>query len=202
MLKWDAAEAAENTGVQRPELLQRGLQKDHRKRLHAILAEAGDSYFGQPWEEFVRLVDSLDFALLRFRQYYYNGPGEQRLWIHSAGVLLVADSYQGMVNQAKLWCCWKAQGELDQEQMPPGINVSLMDRPYWYGGMEVKEGLRTRWRNMQELGYFISPWPTSLRPWPFHPGEPQPSNPVELELEIYNQLMDWPASARKLMGFL
>lgn len=202
MLKWDAQAAARDTGIANPEALRRGLQGDHRKRLQAILSEAGDSYFGQGWADFVRLVDSLDFALLRYQDYYYNGIAQQRLWIHPRGVLLLADSYQGMVNSAKLWGCWQPHPGMHPEDLPPGITPSLMDRPYWYGSMDVKEGIRTRWDTMNSSGVFIQPWPVSLKPWPFYPGEPQPSNPVELEMDIFNRLMEWPAAARKLLGLL
>ena len=199
MLRWDAKEAAQQTGTDHPVRLQRGLQGDHRIRLGAVLSEMGDSYFGQSWEDFARLVDELGFALLDYTPYYLNGPGEQRLWVHARGALLLADSYSGMVNQARLWMCWNPSHQ-DHERWPPGIKPEDMERDYWYGGLDVRDGLRTRWGALMESGDLISPWPVPLRPWPFHAAESPDGNQHLVEEMVMCKLLAWPAAARKIMS--
>lgn len=200
MLGWDAQGAAHSSGAQNPEALQRSLQGDHRLRLGAVLSEMGDSYFGQDWEEFVRLADQLGFALLRFTPYYLNGPAEQRLWIHSQGALLVADSYSNLVNQAKLWMCWQPH-QSSGEGWPPGIHPSDLQRDYWHGGLDVHEGLQVRWQAILDSGSLLSPWPTPLRPWPFHAGEDCPQG-LHAEEARMIRLLQWPPAARKIMNLL
>lgn len=201
MLRWDAKTAAQDSGIQNPERLQHSLQGDYRQRLGAVLSEMGDSYFGQRWEDFARLADELGFALLRFEPYYLNGPGEQRLWVHAQGALLLADSYGGMVNQARLWTCWSPDHK-DYDRWPPGIRPEDMERDYWYGGLEVREGLRTRWEAMISSGQLLSPWPVPLRPWPFHAAETPSGSQHIIEETVMCRLLCWPAAARKIMNLL
>ena len=201
MLQWDAARASEESGAKDTEALRRGLQVDHRQRMGAVLAEMGDSYFGQSWQEFACLVDELDFALIAFTPYHLNGPGEQRIWIHARGAILVADSYQGMTNQARLWACWNPANNLCTEQWPPGIIPEQLHRPYWYGDLDVREGLKTRWQSLTQNGSFLTPWPEVLRPWPFHAAEVLPRDHIQLEVMVEERLMSWHCAARKLMGY-
>ena len=201
MLQWNADDAADNSGAQDTQALKRGLQFDHHQRLGAVLSEMGDSYFGQSWEDFGFLVDKLDFALIAYNPYHLNGPGEQRIWIHSHGAILVADSYQGMTNQARLWACWNPGKNLKPSEWPPGIDPDQLHRPYWYGDLDARQGLKTRWESMIKHGSFLVPWPEALRPWPFHAAESLPQDHIQLEAMVQQRLASWHRSALKLMGY-
>jgi hypothetical protein len=51
-------------------------------------------------------------------------------------------------------------------------------------------------------GSFLTPWPDGMRPWPFHVAEKVPEDHIQLESLIYERLMSWHRSARKLLGYL
>jgi hypothetical protein len=111
MLDWDARQAAKQAGVTGQSKLAIALAEDHNMRLRALLQEFDDSYLGQSFEAFTELATKLRFSMLGESEFWLGGKAHFAAW-QKDEMLLCADSYQGMVNQACLLLPSKQGGYL------------------------------------------------------------------------------------------
>lgn len=121
-LSFDPRKAARDAGARNPGRLASALASDNQARLRAMLQETGDSYLGQPFDEFIKLAEQLGFTLIQDEDGFNNG--ETRFTVlEKRGRLLITDSYQGMVNQAYL----VGRGQADSVRQ--GLKYSIYDLP-------------------------------------------------------------------------
>jgi len=132
LLDFDPRQAAQESGAANPEKLADVLAKDHHWRLRALLTEFEDSYLGQPFRAFLLLCNELDFHLLQ-SETFWNGDQARFVVLHRDGMLICADSYQGMVNQARLLV-------RSASWLPSGQQHGRL----WRADLDVRQGLKVR----------------------------------------------------------
>lgn len=132
MLDFSAEGAAKSSGAGNPQRLAAALAIDHSCRLQALLKEFEDSYLGQSMTGFLDMGLSLGFQIIQKAEFYNNGPAVFAT-MERKGLLICADSYQGMVNQAQLLC--RCKQELTGGQACEGG---------WRGAIDVRQGLKFR----------------------------------------------------------
>lgn len=100
-LLFNPREAALQAGARNPGRLASALASDNQARLSAMLQETGDSYLGQPFQDFIDLAERLGFTPIQ-GDYGFNNGETRFMVLERTGMLIITDSYQDMVNQAYL----------------------------------------------------------------------------------------------------
>ena len=162
MLDWDANQAAQQSGAKNPSQLAAVLAIDHNQRLTALLQEFGDSHLGQQWNDFALTAQQQGFIFQSSCNYWCNGAAQQSMWLSDQGAVLIADSYQDMVNQALIWC-WC------QQKPPVASWAQQTSKDAWGGSIPVRQGLIERWQQLQQL-QLMKKWPQRLEGITYNPG--------------------------------
>lgn len=138
LLDFDPQQAARQAGGKKNQLLASALALEHHRRLRALLQEFDDSYLGQGFEGFCSLARGLGFRPLQ-REALWQGGEAWFIALEKDGMLLCADSYQGMTNQAQLLL----------RSRRPLVKAEAHGRIY-RASLDVRCGLKTRLMGLEQ----------------------------------------------------
>ena len=142
------------------------LCKKYSEAKRGLLLANNDSTYESSIERYIDILKDLNFIEI-FEGYFINKNEEEILQVHfnyELGILLVFDSFNGLLNSSKYYFNW-----IPNATFPSYIN--LFDEPtilkdgkdkwLFYGGNDCREAIKYKINILKEEGKFLKPWKVS-----------------------------------------
>lgn len=169
---------------------------EHQRLKAAILSEFDDTIFSHDAEDYLRIVKEEGFTEMRvevFTSESSHQVEQQYFMLHQEGILLIFDTYRGMINGGNFYYNWSSDlMPGDERWWQVTDNGKWHDNPtdadgVWVGYHDCREAVRHRLRNLRHHGHFINPWRARPPIWPHH------------HMETKQEYRHLPASTREQM---
>jgi hypothetical protein len=183
LLRYDALSEAEHiTGASHHEdeetqLLAMHMHLEHQRAKAAVLGEFDDTTFSHDSEDYLRIVKEEGFKEMRvevFTSESSHQMEQQYFMLHEEGVLLIFDTYRGMINGGNFYYNWESQLMPKDECWRNIIDNGKWHQDsdggggVWVGYHNCREAVRHRLRVLREHGNFVNPWRARPLIWPHH----------------------------------
>lgn len=152
-----------------------------------VLKSIGDTVFNMDWLAYCELIETFGFGLM-MEDFSPDGGKAIRIYYHEKdGLLLVADSYLGSINAARVYYNWKPNVKSKKDwtdpntaelvnfwevvssggfyypghirsEIPEDVLLPAWDEIIWSGNHDAREALGFNLRRLRENGTFIPEW--------------------------------------------
>lgn len=174
----------------------------HGARKRQVLDAQGDTSYGSEWPYFELVASTAGYQSIWRRDFRDGGhPEQQAAYWHEAGLLLVANSYRGNCNDAKI--CFN----LVRHERPLllGYSGRTTADGVLIGDIDGREALRYKTAQLLAAGRLVTPWVERPFLWLTDYVETrriyQDDRGVKQIEELTAQrIAEWPAAVQKAIG--